>query len=426
MKKKLLTLLMVSSCFVGGAFAQEEGSVATQEATTQSGGNYAVGTTYGGPEGVNRISFGIKGGLNFLRWSDQSVNGAFGAFFDVTVNPLWGLGLEYMYQMNDRGTLGGGKKGELSSTVQDITLQGSLNVSNVISKYRSLGWQKLNLYANAGAGVSIYDWSTDKNKDGDNGVAPVAVAGALLEYNVAKWLALGLEGQYRLHANNDYVGRANGGRSMMNGNFVARFKIGGDKNVRNITLLNYDPQVEIPAPVDQAALDKQFADATEKLEKQVAAQNAELQKTNTQVKALQDTLAAMKKRARASVKYTPTHEEARIIQTAFSTLEFESGKDVIKPSSFASLDGLATLLLQRPQWTVTLNGFTDSSGNAEKNLQLSKDRAYAVKAYLVRKGVPAAVITTNGFGAANPIATNSTPAGRAQNRRVEIELFSKE
>ncbi len=282
MKKKLLTFFMVSS-LLGSVFAQEEVIVVEEtviiEEVQDNGGTYAVGTTYGGPEGINRISLGLKGGINYLRWSDQSVNGAFGAFFDVTVNPLWGLGLEYMYQMNDRESLGGGAPGELSSTINDVTLQASLNISNIISKYRSLGWQKLNLYANAGAGVSIYDW--DNQIDEDNGVAPVAVAGALLEYNVAKWLALGLEGQYRFHTNSDFIGNGNGGRSLMNANFVARFKLGGDKNVRNITLLNYDPQVELKE-VDQAALDQQFAEATEKLEKQVAAQNTEIQKAQAQ------------------------------------------------------------------------------------------------------------------------------------------------
>ncbi len=144
------------------------------------------------------------------------------------------------------------------------------------------------------------------------------------------------------------------------------------------------------------------------------------------MKELQDTLAAMRKRARGRVKHTPTQEEAKIIQTAFSTLEFESGKDIIKTSSYASLDGLAELLKQRPTWSVDLKGYTDSSGNATKNLQLSRDRAYAVKAYLVNKGVPASAMQTFGFGADNPVASNSTAAGRAKNRRVEIELFSKE
>jgi len=426
MKRKLLALFMVSSCFVGSMFAQEEAAAPV----AQSGANYAVGTVLGGPEDVNRFSFGIKGGLDYLRWSDQKVQPAFGGFVELTVNPLWGLGLEYMYLMNDRETLGGGAPGELKSTVQDITLFGSVNVSNIIAKYRNHGWQKLNLYANGGAGVSIYDWSYKGiSGSGDNGAKPVFVAGAALEYNVAKWLGLGLEGQYRFHTDATFVGKGNGGRSMAGANIVARFKLGGEKNVRNIALVNYDPQVEVSTfdanPLIEK-VEKQLAENKAQTEKQLAAQNAELQKTQSQVKELQDTLKAMKERARARVRHTPTQEEEKIIKTAFSQLEFESGKDIIMQSSYASLDGLATLLLQRPDWSVVLKGYTDSSGNADKNLQLSKDRAFAVKTYLVNKGVPATAIQTFGFGAADPIATNSTAAGRAKNRRVEIELFSKQ
>ena len=423
MKRKLLALFMASGCLVGSAFAQEA-TVAVQET---SGSNYAVGTAISGPEGVNRISFGIKGGLDYLRYSDKKVQPAFGAFFDVTINPVWGFNLEYMYLMNDRETLGGGAEGKLKSTVQDITLNGSVNVSNIIAKYRSQCWQKLNLYAIGGVGASIYDWSVDETDREGNGVKPVFVGGAELEYNVAKWLGLGLDGKYRWHSNTTFIGKGNGGRSIANASIFLRFKLGGESNVRNITLVNYDPQVEVLPPVDNsAAIEQQYADLTAKLEKQIAAQNAELTKTKSDVKALQDTLKAMKERARARVKYVPTQEEAKIIQTAFSKLEFESGKDIIMQSSFSSLDGLADLLKQRPDWSVILKGYTDSSGNAERNLQLSKDRAYAVKAYLVSRGVSEKAIQTFGYGAADPIATNSTAAGRAQNRRVEIELFSKE
>jgi outer membrane protein OmpA-like peptidoglycan-associated protein/opacity protein-like surface antigen len=427
MKKKLLTFFMVSS-LLGSAFAQDvvvvNETVVVEEAQNE-GGNYAVGTTYGGPEGVNRFSLGLKGGIDYLRWSDQKVKPEFGGFLEITVNPIWGFGLEYMYMMNDRETLGGGAPGKLNSTVQDVTLFGSLNISNIIAKHRSLGWQKVSLYANAGAGASIYDWSVKNTNRKGSDAAFVALAGLGLEYNVAKWLGLGLEGQYRFHTNNEYIGKGNGGRSILGANLAVRFKFGGHKNVRNITLLNYEPQVEIPAPVDQAALDQQFAEATEKLERQVAAQNAEIQRLQSQVKETKDTVNALKERLKTPVKYIPTSEETAIIKTAFSQLEFETGKSVIKPSSHSSLDGLATLLKQHPEWSVILKGYTDSTGNADKNVILSKDRAAAVKTYLVGKGVSERTIETFGYGAANPIATNSTAAGRAQNRRVEIELFSK-
>ena len=65
-------------------------------------------------------------------------------------------------------------------------------------------------------------------------------------------------------------------------------------------------------------------------------------------------------------------------------MEFESNKAIIKQSSYSSLDGLAQLLKSH-WWSVILKGYTDNSGRAAKNLQLSKDRAAAVKAYLVNK-----------------------------------------
>lgn len=406
---------MASSCFVGSMFAQEES------------GNYAVGTTIGGTaKDVCRFSFALKGGVDYLRLSDQNVNPQFGGLVEITVNPLWGLGLEYMYLMNDHDATNYSGGYDLESTVQDITLFGSVNISNIIAKYRSNGWQKWNLYGNIGAGVSIYDWNLKDTDEEDNGVKPVGVVGMLFEYNVAKWLALGLEGQYRMHSDATFVGHNAGSGGMFGANFSARFKFCGDRNVRNMALVNYEPKEKITdAEAIAAASQKQYAELTEQLENKLAGQNAAIQKLQNQVKETQDTVNALKERLKTPVKYIPTTEETAIIKTAFSQLEFESAKDVIKPSSYSSLDGLATLLKQHPEWTVELKGYTDSSGNAEKNLQLSKDRANAVKTYLVNKGVSASTIKSSGFGAADPIATNSTAAGRAQNRRVEIELFSK-
>lgn len=115
-------------------------------------------------------------------------------------------------------------------------------------------------------------------------------------------------------------------------------------------------------------------------------------------------------------------EEKEIIAKAFSDLEFETGKDVIKAVSYPSLNELATLLKAKAEWKVKLSGHTDNTGTAALNMELSKKRATAVKDYLVGQGVDAAKIITEWFGPERPIADNKTVAGRQKNRRVEMKI----
>ena len=73
---------------------------------------------------------------------------------------------------------------------------------------------------------------------------------------------------------------------------------------------------------------------------------------------------------------------------------------------------------------VVVSGYTDSTGNDSINIPLSKNRAAAVKQYLINKGVSSSRISSEGYGASNPIASNDTAAGREQNRRVEINVYA--
>lgn len=119
--------------------------------------------------------------------------------------------------------------------------------------------------------------------------------------------------------------------------------------------------------------------------------------------------------------------EQKIIERAFKSLEFQTGKDIIVAKSLPSLNELAKLLKQHDKdWTLKLSGHTDNQGNAEKNMELSEKRANAVKRYLVKKGATATNIITEWFGQTKPIDTNDTPAGRQKNRRVEMKILFKE
>jgi len=102
-------------------------------------------------------------------------------------------------------------------------------------------------------------------------------------------------------------------------------------------------------------------------------------------------------------------------------VNFRAGRSELLPAAKADLDKIAIALqaVSNAKWEIS--GYTSSVGAAARNLRLSQQRANAVKAYLVSKGVSAASMTAVGYGAQHPIASNKTAAGRAQNMRVEIK-----
>ncbi|MFN7925774.1 MAG: OmpA family protein [Bryobacteraceae bacterium] len=101
-------------------------------------------------------------------------------------------------------------------------------------------------------------------------------------------------------------------------------------------------------------------------------------------------------------------------------IEFETAKDVILPASTPVLDEALAVLKEAPQLTITINGHTDSRGDAAANKDLSARRARAVATWFQSHGVESSRLSSAGFGAEKPIDTNDTDAGRAKNRRVEI------
>jgi OOP family OmpA-OmpF porin len=114
----------------------------------------------------------------------------------------------------------------------------------------------------------------------------------------------------------------------------------------------------------------------------------------------------------------PTSEKVTFAADAF----FDFDKAVLKPEGKAKLDDLASKLNDLNLEVIIAVGHTDSIGSDAYNQKLSIRRAEAVKGYLVGKGVDSKRIYTEGKGKKQPVATNKTAAGRAQNRRVEIEV----
>ena len=101
---------------------------------------------------------------------------------------------------------------------------------------------------------------------------------------------------------------------------------------------------------------------------------------------------------------------------------FETGSAELKAESQKTIDEAAAVLIKYGDLSLTVEGHTDSVGKAEPNKTLSQDRADAVKAALVAKGVQGDRITATGFGEEKPVASNRTKKGRAQNRRIEFSI----
>jgi len=104
----------------------------------------------------------------------------------------------------------------------------------------------------------------------------------------------------------------------------------------------------------------------------------------------------------------------------YAPIQFEFDSYVLKTSSYPTLDKVSQDL-RNSNGSISLEGYASSEGTEEYNLQLSKDRANAVKNYLVNSGVAATSVNAVGYGEANPVASNATEAGRVQNRRVEFK-----
>ncbi len=117
-------------------------------------------------------------------------------------------------------------------------------------------------------------------------------------------------------------------------------------------------------------------------------------------------------------------EVARQIRSRlkFSTnILFAFGDTQVSPESRAMLDQLVRMLARHPELThLRVEGYTDNVGRPEKNLKLSQARAQAVMAYLESRGIAKARLSAKGFGSEKPVDANTTPEGRARNRRVEL------
>jgi outer membrane protein OmpA-like peptidoglycan-associated protein len=115
-----------------------------------------------------------------------------------------------------------------------------------------------------------------------------------------------------------------------------------------------------------------------------------------------------------------------LLLTFESGLLFDFDSDVVRGAARQNLTNLANSLRNYPETEVLIVGHTDNVGSAQYNQGLSERRAASARNFLVSQGVPSNRIRTQGMGLREPVASNETEAGRAQNRRVEVAIFASE
>jgi outer membrane protein OmpA-like peptidoglycan-associated protein len=196
---------------------------------------------------------------------------------------------------------------------------------------------------------------------------------------------------------------------------------------------------EADALAKQAVIARTEAEARaleiERAKKEAEARALELEqaKKESDVKTLEAEMARKKAEEAVTQRKEAESELAELkakqteggVVLTLSDILFETGKASLMSGAMRSIDVLADFLKKHPTRNILIEGFTDSVGSETYNLGLSQKRADAVSDALKKAGIADERITTKGHGEGFPLASNSIPAGRQQNRRVEITILDE-
>lgn len=378
-------------------------------------------------------SVGLKGGVATARGSqysssvfDRAYNLGAGAFVERTINPFFGLGLDYMY-IGDNCDATNGLLSQ-ATAVNQVQAFTAINLSNIVAKYRSLKSQRFNTYFVYGLGAGI--WMGDQNS-ASSGVTLSSSFGVNFAYNITKSLELGLETKYQW---NSTAQDLNGLKDFYVVDLNLRYKFKGVSNTRNISLTDFE-KMNSRREGTQEAIDRlqyelaRQAESIKKLEARESSDSIDgvaikdiIMGQQYQMDQLTKQLTKTRKDLYRHLNATdPNYLTGDSTQYDLTTCDgFKTGSYVLTPKAHVILDTIASQLKENTAWSVKIKGHTDNVGSDAINQRLSLKRAEAVKTYLVKKSIEAKRISTEGLAATKPIVCNDDEASRAKNRRVEI------
>jgi OOP family OmpA-OmpF porin len=377
-----------------------------------------------------------------------------GLFVEYTVNPLYGLGLEYSYITYGRDydlTGEGLKTGNFLGETHDAIMFMSTNISNLLNPQRPIYNRVFNTYFDFGVGFGFYNYKFLQAPNAAfQSVSPMSKMGFRFEYSLSRKVSLNFEAQYRFYDRSDLGGNTYSTHCdalAVTIGLRRKFNTKSDKkHIRNVTLSEFYPK---QAPEKDTVLYQKLQNVQDKYfsnQLEVAAKLKELSQENDELKTRLEKLRDESKsqsvqaaqissntnetealkvkleKLEADLKLLSEKEGEAKVVASFDNIEFEIGSNKIQKASLATLDQIATILRKQSVWTkLNVYGHTDNKGKSSVNEKLSLARAMAVKNYLVSKGLTINISTT-GFGHSKPIAPNSTASGRKKNRRVEFEI----
>ncbi len=253
-------LLLVSMCLAGtltSATAQEVQTVETKTTqTTETVETVSPVTAECGHIDVSHFSFALKTGVNYFTMSPPAprlydkFNLMVGGMIDYTINPMYGFGIEYLYNDYTRPYTYQNVEGLLKGSTHDVVAYGSVNLSNTIAPFRSGFWRNLNIYGDAGAGIALFSYNLDYGRQTSSSDPVVVVKlGLNAEFTLSDYFNLCFEGQYRQYDTREMGGAfSNRNNEALIATMGLRYKFANktEKHARNISLCEYSPK---PVPV---------------------------------------------------------------------------------------------------------------------------------------------------------------------------------
>ena len=445
MKQRLLKFLPVAAVILIAGNAQ------AQEMTTMSTGTPVPLSTWsiGVNAGVLTPLSPLGGKNDFSNWK---ANLGYGLYIKKQFTPGFSLRLDGV-----RGKLSGDNSEPFESGLTpssavnkfetDLTYSGSLNaVVNLLNLDMFKKENNVQLYASAGAGLAGYKVKTSATSTGalvdyagDKTISELIIPvglGAKFRVSDKINLDLGWTVNYVDGDNLDGVYRQDNDKYSY-GYAGLEFALGAGKQKawHNPVALTYD---EALAAKEAANAMKGDLDAAKAENAKLRSEMNDLLK-DTDGDGVADKLDKCPDTPSGTVvdgsgcplkvpapvvqeKVIITEADRKVVADAIKNLEFDLGKSTIRAKSYTTLNRVAALLIQK-NFSLKLAGHTDNSGSDALNMGLSKDRAEAIRSYLVSQGANASRIEATGYGEEQPIASNKTAAGRQKNRRVEFTLF---